>query len=150
MTVVICLLTLFSQPSGKVLPAPPTLSATTGGMKAEVRDAAGAPIAGVEIRIKHRDGRIWGALTDAKGRFAAGGLPPGDYQLTCHREGMEGETRAIQIRANAWLLGVAGEPRDLRPSKGRKVRFFGPNRYESPAYLLKSPSGSGVETIPMH
>lgn len=150
MNVAICLLALLAQPTGKVLPALTTLSVTTGGIKAEVRDAAGAPVPRVQIRIQHRDGRAWEAVTDAQGRFLAGGLPPGDYELTCRREGHVGETCAITIRANAWLLGVTRNAPDRRPLKGRVMRFVGPPTYEAPTYGLKIKSGPGVEAIPMH
>lgn len=150
MNVAILTLTLLAQPSGKPVPASTTVSGTTGGIKAEVRDAAGAPIAGVQILVKHRDGRAWVAVTDAKGQFKAGGLPPGDYELASHREGFEGEVYPIKIRANAWLLGVARNPADLRPIKGRLMSFFGPDLYEAPATGLKLLRKPGVEKIPMH
>ncbi|HJV22695.1 MAG TPA: carboxypeptidase-like regulatory domain-containing protein [Holophagaceae bacterium] len=141
---------LGAQPAGKPLPAPVTISTTTGGIKSGIRDAAGLPLADVQIRIVHRDGRVWVAATDAKGQFKAGGLPPGDYEITSLKPGYEGETYTIHIRANAWLLGVTRNPADLRPIKGRLMSFFGPDTYEAPAPGLKLLPRPGTEKIPMH
>ncbi|HJV90756.1 MAG TPA: carboxypeptidase-like regulatory domain-containing protein [Holophagaceae bacterium] len=146
----ILLAPLGAQTGAKPLPVLATISATTGGIKSGIRDAAGLPLADVQVRIVHRDGRSWVAATDAKGQFKAGGLPPGDYEITSLKPGYEGETYPIRIRANAWLLGVTRNPADLRPIKGRLMSFYGPDTYEVPPVGLKLLPKPGTEKIPMH
>ncbi|HJW34457.1 MAG TPA: carboxypeptidase-like regulatory domain-containing protein [Holophagaceae bacterium] len=150
MNAVVLLLCMGAQPAGPPVPALATISATTGGIKAAIQDGKQAPVAGVEIRLRHRDGRRWVATTDALGRFRAGGLPPGDYELSCHRKGFEGAILTIQIRANAWLLGVTRTPVEGRSKGARVLNLVGPALYEGGVSGLKGAPKAGLEKIPMH
>ena len=102
---------LLLQSAPAPLPARPGISGTEGGLKAQVCDRQGAPVAGVRILLRSADGRTWAATTDAQGQCLAGGLPPGGYRVELHREGYPPAVYPrLLIRANAWLRGAAPLP----------------------------------------
>lgn len=144
-----CLFLLIQQPQVP-LPASTSISETTGGIKAEIQTSDGAPVPGVQVRIKHRDGRVWTALTDDKGHFQVGGLPPGQYQIESRLAGFKGETRPIQIQAQAWLLGVPNSPVALREMGAKSLRFHGLGTYESAPGLIQPQKRPELGKIPMH
>ncbi len=150
MNVAVLLLCVAAQPAGQPVPALATISATTGGIKAAIQDGKHAPVVAVEVRLKHRDGRRWVATTDARGQFQAGGLPPGDYELSFHRKGYTGAVHTIQIRANAWLLGVLRTSAEGRATGARVLNLVGPPLYEGVVSGLKGAPKAGLEKIPMH
>ncbi|MDP1830779.1 MAG: carboxypeptidase-like regulatory domain-containing protein [Geothrix sp.] len=145
----LCLCLLLQQPQAP-LPASASLSGTTGGIKAAVQTPGGTPVAGVEVRLRHRDGRVWTTLTNEKGHFQAGGLPPGEYQIESRRAGFRGEVCPIQIKAQAWLLGVPKQAGARREPGTKTLRFHGPAIYESGPGLLLSPKRPERGKIPMH
>lgn len=143
-------LVLLAAPGEKPLLASGELSAGTGGVRAEVRDGSGVPVAGVEIRFRSADGRRWTVTTDPQGRFRAGGLPPGDCEMSAHRPGWSGEVRHIRIQAGAWLLGVEVPGAPMRRTGGKALRFAGPATYEADPGAVKLPPRPALEKIPMH
>jgi len=148
---VLCLCLLF-PPAQASTPAQAPVSDKLGGIKAGIQTSDGAPVAGVLVRIQGRDGRIWATDTDDQGHFQAGGLPPGEYRIESRLAGFQGETCLIQIRAQAWLLGV---PRGLsaRPRAGagtRALRFQGPATYEAVPGLIQPQKRPELGKIPMH
>jgi len=145
----LCVLLLVLQPQPP-LPVSSSLSPTTGGIKAGILSSAGVPVEGVQIRLKHRDGRVWGTHTDGKGHFLAGGLPPGEYRIESSLAGFRGESRAIQIKAQAWLLGVQPGPRAYEKPGLRALRFQGPSTYEVPGGLIRPQQRPELGKIPMH
>ena len=132
------------------MPAPTTLSETTGGIKATVQSTEGLPVPGVQIRLKHQDGRIWTTLTDDLGRFQAGGLPPGEYHIESRLAGFRGELGSIQIKAQAWLLGVPRPPVVDRVAGVKVLRFHGSAVYEYAPGLITPQKRPVLEKIPMH
>ena len=150
MSGVVLLLCVAAQPAGPPVPALATISGTTGGIKAAIQDGKHAPVAGVEIRLKYRDGRRWVATTDSNGQFRAGGLPPGDYEVSFHRKGYEGAVHTLQIRANTWLLGVARTSAEGRSKGIRVLNLVGPALYEGVVSGLKGTPKAELEKIPMH
>jgi len=141
------LLVLPPQPP---LPVSSSVSPTTGGIKANIQSSGGVPVAGVQVRLKHRDGRVWGTLTDGQGRFMAGGLPPGEYWMESSLAGFKGESCAIQIKAQAWLLGVPVGPRAYEKPGLRALHFQGPATYEIPGGLIRPQQRPELGKIPMH
>lgn len=133
------------------LPAIPTISGSTGGIKADIRDRHNAPVPGVRILLKHPDGRRWVAFTNEKGHFRAGGLPPGDYQMEC-RKGTYSNTidHQVRIKANAWLLGVPPGAPELPGPGGPRIHLVGPPTYEYAPGLLVPATRQQVEKIPTH
>lgn len=138
------------QPQETLIPAPPTISETTGGMKADMRTPEGAPVAGVQVRFKHRDGRVWVAITDAAGHFQAGGLPQGEYRVESRLAGFKGETGTIQIRAQAWLLGVPRNPLARHEAGVKALRFQGTPTYEFAPSAPLFRTRPDIEKIPTH
>lgn len=126
--------------------APAGAPLAPGGIRAEIRDAGGAPVPGVEIRLRHRDGRRWTTTTDGRGRFQVGGLPPGDLELACRKAGFAAVHRRLRIPAGSWLLGAGPEPAGRTPGPGKAMRLTAPPPEEAPA-LAPRP---GLEKIPMH
>ncbi|MBK8572472.1 MAG: carboxypeptidase regulatory-like domain-containing protein [Holophagaceae bacterium] len=137
---------LLLQSAPAPLPARPGISGTEGGLKAQVCDRQGAPVAGVRILLRSADGRTWAATTDAQGQCLAGGLPPGGYRVELHREGYPPAVYPrLLIRANAWLRGAAPLP-ELR---GPRLGLVGPPTYEeAPAAIVPLRREPGK--IPMH
>lgn len=136
-------LLLQAQPQAAPRPARPTLSDITGGLKGEVRDRQGTPAEGVRVLLRGDAGLSWYATTDEKGWFQAGDLSPGTYRLELARGKQTAIYPKVQIRAKAWLLGVAA------PGKAGPLPFIlvGPARYEVPAGVALRPR---IEKIPMH
>jgi hypothetical protein len=150
MNLPILCLCLLAQPQGSPQAAPPTLSETTGGLKAEVRTADGIPVAGVQIRLKHRDGRVWVAVTDDKGRFLAGGLPQGEYLVEPRLPGFKGEACTVQIKAQAWLLGIPRNPLARHDAGAKVLRLQGPATYEFAPSAPLFRTRPDIERIPTH
>ncbi len=145
----LCLCLLLLQPHTPVA-ALATISETTGGIKADIQSSEGFPVVGVEIRLKHRDGRIWTTLTDPKGHFQAGGLPPGEYLIESRLTGFRGESCSIQIKAQAWLLGVPKGLAAPRKPGTRALHFLGPSTYEVAQVLIQPQKRQELGKIPMH
>lgn len=146
--VVLCL-SLSSE--ADLLPALPTVSASTGGIKADIRDRRDAPVPGVRILLKHPDGRRWVTYTNEKGHFQAGGLPPGDYQLECRKETYSNAIdHQVRIKAHAWLLGVPPGAPELPGRGGPRIHLVGPQTYEYAPGLLVPATRQKVEKIPTH
>jgi iron complex outermembrane recepter protein len=64
-----------------------------------VRDATGAPLAGVTIALRGPADRV--AKTDEDGRFALRQLPDGEYELTAALDGFVPAVRALLVVAGA-------------------------------------------------
>jgi len=139
-------LCLLLQSAPEPLPTRPVISATEGGLKAEVRDRQGAPVAGVRVLLRHADGRIWATTTNAQGQCQAGGLPPGEYRVELRKETHPSAVYPrLVIRANAWLLGAA----PLAELRGPRLGLVGPPTYEeAPAAIVPLRREPGK--IPMH
>ena len=109
------------------------LSAATGELTGEARDAAGAPAVHAAIRI-NVDGRWLPAYPDAQGRFRFR-LPSGRYEADFHEIGREVETRAFTVapdkpaRLDYPLPPVTAVMFDIRDQSGQpspaKVQFIG-------------------------
>jgi hypothetical protein len=145
----LCLSVLLQQPQAPMA-ASAAISETTGGIRADIQSSEGLPVAGVQVRLKHRDGRVWATLTDGKGHFQAGGLPPGEYQIESRLAGFKGESRAIQIKAQTWLLGVPKHTVALREPGAKVLYFQGPSTYEAPRTLIQPQKRQELGKIPMH
>jgi Carboxypeptidase regulatory-like domain len=145
----LCLCLLLQQPHAP-LAALTSISETTGGIRADIQSSEGLPVAGVQVRLKHRDGRVWATLTDRKGHFQAGGLPPGEYQIESRLAGFKGESCAIQIKSQAWLLGVPTHPSALRKTGAKVLHFQGPSTYETPKAVIQPQKRPELGKIPMH
>jgi hypothetical protein len=90
---------LFSKSSGYwlatmllavVLGAPTATSAqtTNGVISGIISDAQGAVLPGVTVTLRNTEtGLTRTAVTEADGRFRAGGLPPGPYQIRAELQG---------------------------------------------------------------
>lgn len=150
MTHLMIALVLLAAPGEQPLPAPGDLSAGTGGVRAQVRDGSGVPVVGAEVRFRTGDGRRWTVTTDPQGRFRAGGLPPGDCEMSAHRPGWSGEVRRLRIQAGAWLLGVEAPGAPIRRAGTKTLRFAGPATYEADPGAVKLPTRPALEKIPMH
>jgi hypothetical protein len=145
----VCLYLLLQQPAAS-MPAATSISVTTGGIKAEVQTAGGAPVVGAILRLKHRDGRVWTALTDGKGHFLAGGLPPGEYVIESSRAGFKGVACTLQIKAGAWLLGVPDSTISPGEKGTKAMRFHGPSTYEYAPSVIQPQKRPELGRIPMH
>jgi hypothetical protein len=93
---------------------------------------------------------VWSVLTDDKGHFQAGGLPPGEYQVESHLAGFKGEICPIQIKAQTWLLGVTKGPLAPRETGAKSLRFHGPATYEAAPGLIQLQKRPELGKIPMH
>jgi hypothetical protein len=144
----LCLYLLVQSPAAP-LPVSSTISEATGGIRAEIRSGAQVPMAGVLILLKGREGGSWITRTDANGRFLAGGLPPGDYQIECRLPDFKGESRPIQIKAQAWLLGVPAGAASSKPA-AKELRFHGPAIYLTEPSLITPQKRPELGKIPMH
>ncbi len=141
-------LLLLVPPGPALLPARPTLSLGTGGLKGLVQDVKGQPVPGAQVRLLGLDGRRWVATTDAQGAFKAGELPPGEYRV----ELSKGKQAAVAsgdvlIKPNAWLLGV---PPAAPGAHAPRLRLVGPATYTSPGPLITPVTRPKTEQIPMH
>ena len=145
----LCLCVLLQQPQVPMA-ASAGISESTGGIRADIQSSEGLPVAGVKVRLKHRDGRVWATLTDAKGHFQAGGLPPGEYLIESRLTGFKGEACAIQIKAQAWLLGVPKHPVALRATGAKVLHFQGSPTYEGPPTVIQPQKRPELGKIPMH
>ena len=145
----LCLCVLLQPPLVPVA-ASAAISETTGGIRADIQSSEGLPVAGVQVRLKHRDGRVWATLTDGKGHFQAGGLPPGEYQIEARLAGFKGDSCAIQIKAQTWLLGVPKSSVALRETGAKVLHFQGPSTYEVPLAVIQPQKRPELGKIPMH
>ena len=146
---ILCLCMLIQQPPS-LMTGPAAISETTGGIRADIQSSEGLPVAGVQVRLKHRDGRVWATLTDGKGHFQVGGLPSGEYQIESRLAGFKGESCAIQIKAQTWLLGVPKHPVTLRETGAKVLHFQGPLTYEVPLAVIQPQKRPELGKIPMH
>jgi hypothetical protein len=135
----------------EAIPAHPVISHSTGGLKAEIRDHHGAAVAGVQISLKHPDGRVWVATSDREGRFQAGTLPPADYQVEWHTAAYQSPIHPrVRIRADAWLLGLPPGPLALQGLSGFRLHLVGPATYQYATGLSVPYAGQEIEKIPTH
>lgn len=133
------------------MPAPPFLSPTTGGIKTDIRDHQGAPVSGVRVLLKPSVGRMWVTYSNEKGQFKAGNLPPGEYTMELHKDTYQSPIYpGIRIKADAWLLGVAPGPPELRGQGGRRLHVVGTPTYEFPAGAIVPYTRPQLEKIPTH
>jgi len=150
MNLPILCLWLLIQPQETALIAPASISETTGGIKADIRTAGDRPVAGVQIRLRHRDGRVWITATNDKGHFQAGGLPPGEYLVEPRLAGFKGEAGTVQIKAQAWLLGVPRNPLARHDAEAKVLRIYGPSTYEFTPSAPLFRTRPDIEKIPTH
>ena len=91
--------------------------ATTGVVRGTVRDPAGAPVAGAEVVIAHRDTGLRTTVeTNAEGTFARTLLPLGTYDVTATAPGGFGSARrsGLLLRVGETLvLSLALAPVEL-------------------------------------
>ena len=133
------------------MPAHPVLANSEGGLRAEVRDRQGAPVAGVRILLKHPDGRVWATSSNAQGQFRAGGLPPAEYRLELHKAAYPNLVLPrVKIKANAWLLGVPPGPPELQSTGGPRLSLVGPSTYEAAGNVFAPAARPELGKIPMH
>jgi hypothetical protein len=145
------LLGLLLQAKTEPLPASPFISASTGGIRAEIRDPRGALVPGVRVLLKAPAGRAWVTFSNAKGQFKAGDLPPGDYQLELHKESYQSQIYPrIRIKGDAWLLGVSPGPPELLGAGGPRLHVAGPATYEFRSGVIAPYTRPETEKIPMH
>lgn len=138
--------------AGVPQPALPILPNGTGGIKARVIGRTCGPMPGAQVILSLPNGRSWVALTGPDGRFKAGGLPPGTYEIRCKRPGYEGDYRdGVVIKAGAWLLGppkgIDGRDTAVMP----KLDFVGDNVYvyESGAGQMTVITREEMERLPL-
>jgi hypothetical protein len=144
-------LIFYAQPQGSHTPARPFISNETGGIKGDIHDRKGDPVSGVRINLKSSDGHNWIAFADKAGRFQAGSLPPGEYQLELSKEKYPTTVYTkIVIKADAWLLGVADAPGEQGTKSHLQLIWIGPPKYEYPAVLIAPKAPPKTEKIPMH
>lgn len=144
-------LCLLLQTQAEPVPASPFISRSVGGIKAGIRDHTGAPVPGVRILLKAPVGRTWVTFSNERGQFKAGSLPPGEYLLELHKEAYPSPIYPkIQIKADAWLLGVPPGPPELRGAGGPRLHVVGPPTYESPSGVIVPYARPTVEKIPTH
>jgi hypothetical protein len=144
-------LILLAQPQGSNAPAQPFISNEVGGIKGEIHDRKGDPVPRVRINLKRRDGQNWISFTDEQGRFKAGSLPPGEYQLELSKEKYQTVIYTkVLIKANAWLLGVSHGPHVQKPKGSSELTLIGSPNYEYPATFISPPTRPKIEKIPMH
>lgn len=90
------------------------------GIGGRVVDSFGSPLARVEVEISaEQDGLRFATLTDDKGGFAMGSVPPGRYKVTVSLKGFVTERRRINIENGLSLelnFGLlVGHPGGQRP-----------------------------------
>lgn len=69
----------------------------SGTIVGTISGDAGQPVSGVQVFLA---GRGMGTTTDASGRFALRGVPPGTYQLRAQRIGFSPRSMQVTVRAN--------------------------------------------------
>jgi len=142
---------LLTASGDSMLPARPVISAETGGIKGVIHAQSGAPVAGVRIILRGRDGTTWVASTDLKGEFKAGSLPAGEYQVELSKEKQQtGVYTKVMIKANTWLLGAAERPQEQGTKRRSQLTWIGPVKYEKPVALISPIAPPKTEKIPMH
>ncbi len=144
-------LCLWVQAEVEPIPAPPYISPSVGGIKAEIRDSNGAPVSGVRIRLKAPMGRTWVTFSNDRGQFKAGNLPPGEYTLELLKDTYPSPVYPkIRIKADAWLLGLAPGPPELRGAGGRRLHVVGAPTYEFVSRVITPYTRPQIEKIPTH
>lgn len=144
-------LCLLAQTQVEPQSAHPGISRSTGGFKAAIHDQHGAPVPGVQVSLKHPDGRLWVATTDNKGQFQAGNLPPADYQLEWHTGTYQSPLHPrVRIKAEAWLLGLPPGPLAMRDMSGPRLHLVGPATYLYASGLSVPYAHQEIEKIPTH
>jgi streptogramin lyase len=78
-----------------------------GAVRGVVRDVAGRPVAGAEVRIL---GTPFRTVTDAEGRFVLVNLPPGTYQLLIDGSVVAGGPFTATVREVAITAGAEPAP----------------------------------------
>ncbi len=81
--------------------APLAARAQTGAVEGTVRDAAGQPLAGANVRV---EGTRQGSAAGADGRYRIAPLAPGAYQVTASLVGYRTLTRGVVVAGGAARL----------------------------------------------
>ncbi len=75
--------------------------AQVGSISGTVRDAAGRPLVGANVRV---EGTVRGAATGAEGRYRIAGLAPGTYRIVASLVGYGSQLQVVEVAADAVLL----------------------------------------------
>lgn len=97
----------------------PAASAQTpaGALHGTVADAAGASVVGARVTLRPPAPAVAReALTDGRGEFSFGGLPPGSYTLVVEKEGFLAAERAVSVGDGAQSLGLTLAPAPVSAS----------------------------------
>ncbi len=151
MAVAVLALILLARSTPAPLPARPSISAATGGLKGQVHDQRDQPVPGAQVSLTGPDGRRWVATTDGQGAFQAGELPPGEYLVELSKARHLGARYPqVLIKAKAWLLGVAPRSNEAPQPSHPQLRLVGPATYATPPALFVPMTRPRTEKIPMH
>jgi hypothetical protein len=95
-------------------------AANSGQVVGHIVDASGAAIAGAEVSVRSENtNAVRRAATDAGGRYAVSGLPPGTYGVTTTAKGFETATSTVVVTLGSTAAGgmtmkVAGVSEDVQ------------------------------------
>ncbi|MGO8919358.1 MAG: TonB-dependent receptor [Stellaceae bacterium] len=105
---------------GAALAAP-----AAGTVEGVARDAAGKPLAGVELKLLAPDGSVVGtAASDAGGAYRFSGLAPGSYSVSAAKPGFAPASAAVTVTAQsggAADLRLAAAPAAATPAAAAPV-----------------------------
>ncbi|HET7553303.1 MAG TPA: TonB-dependent receptor [Gemmatimonadaceae bacterium] len=117
---------LFNVALAALLSTVPRSAAAQGnsqasGVRGQVVDAAGAPIAHAQIVARAESGAERGASVDPSGRYVIGALPPGSYTIQARALGFEPALQRVSLTEGTTTLTVDFRLTEVATSLTRQV-----------------------------
>ena len=101
------------------LAAGPTAFGQSGAVSGTVRGADGKPAQGAQIRLEGKERSNFTTTTDAHGKYAYKGLPPGIYKISVLINGTPKSSATVKTAATNARLDF-----DLKTSPGKSAKHY--------------------------
>lgn len=134
----------------------------TARLSGTVRDGAGRAVAGAIVEVRGAEAADSAAMTDAEGRFALSGLPPGTFPVVARALGMaagesaadlrpdETATLALRLTETAFPLAPVDVHADVPEASGFATRMRrGLGRFVTREEIVRSGSQSVAQALLM-